>query len=230
MEYDPATGKLYGSTSVNDPTYNGLIEIDLDTGAGTPVGVHRWGLSGYWTAVTNITLDSNGQMYGWWDPGEDDLVSIDKTTGIATRVGESSVGTAQNGLDFDNGGVLYMVNYYSSWWPNQVYTVDPLTGAATSIGSIGITAHHGDFDPSTNLYYGISQPWGPRALVVADLSTLTVTASLDDLDDDIHVITFVGSNDPQTKDDCKKGGWEQYGFKNQGQCVRFIETGKDSRE
>lgn len=34
---------------------------------------------------------------------------------------------------------------------------------------------------------------------------------------------------PQTKDDCKKGGWEQYGFKNQGQCVRYIETGTDSR-
>lgn len=36
-------------------------------------------------------------------------------------------------------------------------------------------------------------------------------------------------NNPQTKDDCKKGGWQQYGFKNQGQCVRFVETGKDSR-
>lgn len=35
--------------------------------------------------------------------------------------------------------------------------------------------------------------------------------------------------DPLTKDDCKKGGWAQYGFKNQGQCVRFVETGKDSR-
>ena len=37
------------------------------------------------------------------------------------------------------------------------------------------------------------------------------------------------SNDPATKDDCKKGGWADYGFRNQGQCVRFIETGKDSR-
>jgi len=36
-------------------------------------------------------------------------------------------------------------------------------------------------------------------------------------------------NDPETKDDCKKGGWEDYGFRNQGQCVRYIETGKDSR-
>jgi hypothetical protein len=35
--------------------------------------------------------------------------------------------------------------------------------------------------------------------------------------------------DAQTKDDCKDGGWEAYGFKNQGQCIRFVETGKDSR-
>jgi hypothetical protein len=34
---------------------------------------------------------------------------------------------------------------------------------------------------------------------------------------------------PRTKADCMKGGWEKYGFKNQGQCVRYIETGKDSR-
>lgn len=34
---------------------------------------------------------------------------------------------------------------------------------------------------------------------------------------------------PETADDCKKGGWMDYGFKNQGQCVRFVETGKDSR-
>jgi hypothetical protein len=37
---------------------------------------------------------------------------------------------------------------------------------------------------------------------------------------------------PQTKDECKNGGWQQFnqpppglGFKNQGQCVAFFETG-----
>lgn len=37
---------------------------------------------------------------------------------------------------------------------------------------------------------------------------------------------------PQTKDECKNGGWRQFnepppglGFKNQGQCVAFVETG-----
>lgn len=34
---------------------------------------------------------------------------------------------------------------------------------------------------------------------------------------------------PETKNDCKKGGWMTYGFDNQGQCIRFINTGKDSR-
>ena len=34
---------------------------------------------------------------------------------------------------------------------------------------------------------------------------------------------------PETKEDCMDGGWEAFGFKNQGQCVRFIETGQDSR-
>lgn len=38
-----------------------------------------------------------------------------------------------------------------------------------------------------------------------------------------------GVNSPATKVDCKKDAWKASGFKNQGQCVRFIETGKDSR-
>ena len=35
--------------------------------------------------------------------------------------------------------------------------------------------------------------------------------------------------DPSDAGSCKAGGWEAFGFKNQGQCVRFVETGKDSR-
>lgn len=33
---------------------------------------------------------------------------------------------------------------------------------------------------------------------------------------------------PTSKDQCKDGGWKSYGstFKNQGQCVSFVETGK----
>jgi len=34
---------------------------------------------------------------------------------------------------------------------------------------------------------------------------------------------------PTSKDQCKNGGWAVFAFQNQGQCVRYIETGKDSR-
>jgi hypothetical protein len=197
LEYDATTGKLYGSTSMRDPNFNGLIEIDIDTGAGTPIGVHGWDLSGGekcndgYTAVTNITVDSTGQMYGWWDPCEDDLVVINKFTGVATRVGESYVGTARIGLDFDNFDTLYMVNYFSDDSDN-IYTVNLETGLASSTGHINTTAHHGDFDPWFNLYYGISSASGSRNLLVADLLTGSVISVFDALDDNIHVITFVG--------------------------------------
>ena len=57
----------------------------------------------------------------------------------------------------------------------------------------------------------------------------TTATSAASLFDSGMIMKFL-SGDPQTKDDCKNGGWEQYGFRNQGQCVRFVETGKDSRQ
>lgn len=51
-------------------------------------------------------------------------------------------------------------------------------------------------------------------------------------DTDGHVIDdlrFDLNLDPETKADCKNGGWAAYGFRNQGQCIRFVNTGKDSR-
>ncbi|HVM14126.1 MAG TPA: hypothetical protein VM287_07330 [Egibacteraceae bacterium] len=37
-----------------------------------------------------------------------------------------------------------------------------------------------------------------------------------------------GAN-PQSRGDCQNGGWQDYGFRNQGQCIQFVNTGKDSR-
>lgn len=34
---------------------------------------------------------------------------------------------------------------------------------------------------------------------------------------------------PEIKEDCKKGGWEAFSFQNQGQCIRYVNTGQDSR-
>lgn len=34
---------------------------------------------------------------------------------------------------------------------------------------------------------------------------------------------------PAGRDDCKDGGWQGFGFRNQGQCIKFVNTGMDSR-
>lgn len=31
-----------------------------------------------------------------------------------------------------------------------------------------------------------------------------------------------GSPNPTTKQDCKNGGWRDYNFKNQGQCIKWV--------
>ena len=43
------------------------------------------------------------------------------------------------------------------------------------------------------------------------------------LDFDLNVSPVV-VGEPQTKDDCKDGGWADYGFKNQGQCIASLKA------
>ena len=66
---------------------------------------------------------------------------------------------------------------------------------------------------------GIGSGWNGSYQSFADYITINDTAYDFELD-----------LDPETKDDCKDGGWEDFGFSNQGQCIRFVNTGKDSRE
>ena len=37
------------------------------------------------------------------------------------------------------------------------------------------------------------------------------------------------TNNPTDEEQCRQGRFQRFGFKNQGQCIRFIRTGKDSR-
>lgn len=39
----------------------------------------------------------------------------------------------------------------------------------------------------------------------------------------------VEPGEPESRQDCMRGGWKEYGFRNQGQCIQFVRTGKDSR-
>lgn len=40
-----------------------------------------------------------------------------------------------------------------------------------------------------------------------------------------HIVITDAQPFPTTKDQCKNGGWAQFGFQNQGQCVAFVQRG-----
>ena len=39
--------------------------------------------------------------------------------------------------------------------------------------------------------------------------------------------TVEKSTSPTSKEDCKRGGWEAFGFRNQGQCIKFVNNAGD---
>lgn len=57
------------------------------------------------------------------------------------------------------------------------------------------------------------------------------TVLIDNINTNGHLTTF-DPNLPSSKDDCKKGGWMELqradfsGFKNQGDCIQYVNTGK----
>jgi hypothetical protein len=45
----------------------------------------------------------------------------------------------------------------------------------------------------------------------------------------IDGMVYTYDSNPAVADDCRDGGWADFGFRNQGQCIRFVNTGQDSR-
>ncbi len=46
---------------------------------------------------------------------------------------------------------------------------------------------------------------------------------------DFDWTTFYVVPSPTTRADCTNGGWVTFEFANQGQCIKFVNTGQDSR-
>lgn len=189
LTYDVSTGKLWGSTSTN-AGFLGLIEINMVTGAGTPVG-SGWNIGDSQTIVC-ITSNASGAIYGWREPSVDCLVSINKALGTCSNVGDPGLGTGALGLSFSNNGTLYLYNYSGAY-----YTVSTTTGAATPVGSLGGVAHHGDFNPTSNIYYGIDTTYDPpRRIRMLDLINGVDLGSMATVDN-LHTLTFAPDAVPE---------------------------------
>ncbi|MDO8208319.1 MAG: pre-peptidase C-terminal domain-containing protein, partial [Gallionella sp.] len=179
LEYVAATGLLYGTVSANDSSAPGyLIQIDMDTGIGTPIGTGV----GVGTVV-NLTSDSAGNLFAWTESG-DDLVSIDPVTGAGYVVGQSGVGTSTHGLAFDANDNLYLVD-----GGGEFYLVSAETGATTFQFDLNQTAHHGDFDPLTGYFFGVGNTNTTTPLVAIDVLNRNVV-QYSETGEQLHTLTF----------------------------------------
>jgi hypothetical protein len=206
LAWDRASKKLYATTSVKDPNFHGLITIDPSTGAGTPVDadVVNFGLSGATSPVMAITIDSRGQMVGWYQEFNgttDTFVTIDKLTGIATEFPDTGIEAARIGLSFNSKDELWLIDSPVGGVDGQLvqlaWLIDPSTGKPILNGFLSppTAAFLGDFSPSKNHYYGINKdPQGvdpTRAdLVVVNIKNGKVR-TVDPTVNDLHTLTFV---------------------------------------
>jgi hypothetical protein len=186
LDYDPTTGKLYGGTAFKDPNFNGLIEVNVNTGAGTPVDLNYWGTGDY-IPITNLAINSAGQIYAWSED-TDSLVRINKLTGAVEETMSNYVSSSQYGLSFNNADDLYFVNGDGS-----IYSVDTATGVTSYQGTINTMAHHGKFNPMTNMWYGLDATSSPRNLLSCDLE-MQSCSTIGEVGD-LHTLAFVERGD-----------------------------------
>jgi hypothetical protein len=130
------SGQLYGVDQGS-----ALYKINATTAASTLVGNTN-------AFINGLDFRSNGVLYG---SGEDNLYTIDTSTGVATLVG-SNGGLYQSAGDiaFAPDDSLYMTTD-----SNQLVKLNTATGAATLVGAIGFFNVYG-IDFIGNTLYGIT--------------------------------------------------------------------------
>lgn len=128
-----ANGDLFGVSNTNGVST--LFTIDVATGAGTPVGT----IPGVSNAA-GLAFDDSGSLYlvdvtVQAVPTQAFLVEVDiATAGVVSSVTVPQAFGLVGGLDFDSDGTLYFADGDFNG-TNNLYTIDPATGAATTIGT-----------------------------------------------------------------------------------------------
>ena len=188
MTYDTSTGILYGTTGFESPILgNALIRIDMTTGAGTPVA------SSAGSYVNVPTLSPSGTLFAWskGPASPNRLVIIDKSTGIATIVGNPQLQALAHSLAFDTSGRLWLLND-----GGNLYRLDPTTAVASLQGRVdGLPhdhAHHGAINPGDGLLYGLTSKNAETepSLAVIDLATRVIVRTAP-VASELHTLAWV---------------------------------------
>ena len=152
-------------------------------------------------------------------------------------------------LDNTNLGMVFDDNYSAA--PTVVFDGNVVIPATTGAGNVNMFdlcidfttsyVHPAgsnlivEFSNSSALSTTVSHPKDACSSAETGCTTRKVvafnaTATTATLADNSGLIMSFFTADPTVKTDCTGDGWIEYGFKNQGQCIRFVETEKDSRQ
>lgn len=101
----------------------------------------------------------------------------------------------------------------------------------------GVDVNYGDWntlsislDPDNDtVNYAINGQFAGSSFAGSDAIGEVFLNHYNDGDRDYTAHWHAGFEEITSKEQCKKGNWEDAGFKNQGQCIRALKTGKDSR-
>ena len=206
IRIDPLTGEqvaLIGTITVADTA---LVINDLAIQPGTDV---------LFGTVINVSTNTNN------------LYTIDKTTAVATFIGDTSVIGAT--VAFGPDGTLYQTSAEfgdMGFLRGFLNTLDPATAAVLTTSMPFTEAHIGALAvrPTDGVIFASSGMPG-------DIYTLSPDG----------VLTLVGNTGaggpgdlaftpvPTDKTQCQSGGWRTnfaFAFENQGDCIQFANTGK----
>jgi hypothetical protein len=228
------SGTLYGTT-ISGPLDTGrvsnLVRIDPGTGAqigpAVPITADDQPIS-----ITDLALQpGTNTLYGTRlheDDFTNSIYTINPTTGVATLIGNTGVIGAT--LAFGPDGTLYQTSAVfddDGFVAGYLNTLDPDTGAVLTTSDPFTQRHVGGLEvrPTDGVIFASGgdegsiwtlSPTGTQTLV-----GLTNVGGVGDL-------AFTPL--PTSKDACKNGGWQRfsfpYSFKNQGDCIQLVNTGK----
>jgi len=126
----------YGTTGRGGANPGSFFTINANTGTATLVGPTGQ------SAVPGLAINSKGEVFGTAVnsvfTGDTDLIRINAATGASAAVGRVTSGAVvldfMDAIAFDANDVLYGIDVN-----NDLYTINPVTGAATLVGFTGVT-------------------------------------------------------------------------------------------
>ena len=186
-----------------------------------------------------------------------ELGSTDKISGLCLRHDELfggpavteqiSVKLGPTQMDHTNLSTTFDANYSAP--PTEVFSGEVVVPATTGPGAVDLFDFCIEFTTQyvhpagSNLVVEFvnasvasrGHPKDACSIVANGCTTRRVvafsaTATTATVADNIGLIMSFLSADPTVRGDCTADHWTDYGFRNQGRCMRLVETGKDSRD